>query len=418
MRSTSSPEKVITWTTSQVVLATVFVVCVFLTFWLLYRLRILILLFFVAVVLGTAIRPGVEWLRRKGIARNTGIIIIYVLIAALTVGFLYLTLPLLADQATQISQTIPQYYGALREGLVNSGNRLLQNIGLRLPSRLSLFLNRDPSSEAVINQVTQTVFYANIGVKAILSVLAVFLLAYYWTQESNLAIRTLLRLVPNQRRNRILNFFSLAETKIGGYIRGQGILCLAVGTAAFFAYFLIGLPYILILAIIAGIMEMVPIFGPALGAIPALLTALSTEPEKAIWVLVATGVIQMMENAWLVPRVMRHSMGVNPIITLLSLVGFGSVLGFPGALLALPLAAIIQLLFDQVLLSPESTTEELAEDLQSLIDENTRLQQILTEARETALFSNVSDSDQTEIKAIVQELGDALHKLSNGNKAA
>jgi len=125
---------------------------------------------------------------------------------------------------------------------------------------------------------------------------------------------------------------------MGGYIRGQGILSLAVGLAAFVSYTLIGLPFALVLSIIAGLMEMIPVFGPVLGAIPALLVALSVDPGKAIWVLVATGVIQMLENAWLVPRIMNHSMGVNPIITILSLVAFSSVFGFPGALLALPLA--------------------------------------------------------------------------------
>src|SRR5262245_30282764 len=99
MKLTQSPEKVITWTTSQVVLATIFVVCVFLTFWLLYHLRTLILLLFIAIVLGTAIRPAVEGLQRRGISRATGVIVIYVLIALVVIGFLALTLPLIADQA-------------------------------------------------------------------------------------------------------------------------------------------------------------------------------------------------------------------------------------------------------------------------------------------------------------------------------
>ncbi len=96
-----------TWTTNQVVFATIFVVCVFLTFWLLYHLRGVIFLFFVAIVIGTAIRPGVDWLRRRGISRRSGIILIYVLIAGLLTGFLALTLPLMADQATQFSQSLP-----------------------------------------------------------------------------------------------------------------------------------------------------------------------------------------------------------------------------------------------------------------------------------------------------------------------
>jgi len=431
MKHTSTSEKIMPWTTSQVVIATTFVVCVFLTFWLLYRLRALIFLLFVAIVIGIAIRPLVEWLQRRGVARNTGIIIIYILIAAVVLGFLALTFPVIADQATQLSQNLPQYYSEIRGALVSSGNRLLQNIGLRLPPELTLFLSSMPVAEGeLINQVTQTVFFTNLVVRGILSILAVFLLAYYWTQESSVIIRTLMRLVPLNRRHDIQELFYLAETKIGGYVRGQAILCLIVGAAAFILYTLIGLPYTLVLALIAGFMEMVPIVGPALGAVPALLAALSTDPDKVIWVLIATGLIQMMENALLVPRVMKNSMGVNPIIILLSLVAFSSVFGFAGALLALPLAAIIQLVLDRILNPPESPTGQFSEkeaDVLSLIDESKRLMHIFDETASSSNNPNASnngkdyneipESDQLEIKSIAQELGEVLQKLKDEGQA-
>ena len=420
MKPASSSEKVITWTTSQVVLATVFVVCVFLIFWLLYRLSFLILLLFVAIVIGTALRPTVEWLRRRGVSRIAGIIIIYILLAGFAIGFLALIFPLIADQATQISQNVPEYYGEIRRALLNSNNRLLQNIALRIPAQLSLLLVTDSTTEEkVLNQVTQTVLYADLAVKGILSVLAVFLLAYYWTQESNQVIRTLIRLVPLHRRHETQEFLQLAERKIGGYVRGQGILCLVVGLAAFVFYTLIGLPYTLVLAIFAGIMELIPVFGPALGAIPALLAGLSIDPGKAVWVLVATGIIQMMENLWLVPRIMKNSMGVNPIIILLSLVAFGSVFGFAGALLALPLAAIIQLILDRILIStdnPNTSFSDKEADVPSLIDESKRLMLILDETSSNnngSLTNEISEEDRLEIKAITQELDIVLQDLKN-----
>jgi predicted PurR-regulated permease PerM len=427
MKSGSSPEKIITWTTSQVVHATVFVVCVFLTFWLLYRLRLLIFLLFAAVVLGTALRPGVEWLQRRGISRVTGIIILYLLIAIILIGFLVLTFPLLADQALQLSNQLPEYYTQVRGLLVNSDNRLLQNLGMRVPPQLTLFLSRNPAAEGeLLNQVTQAVFYTNLGIKGILSILAVFLLAYYWTQESSVFIRTLLRLAPLQRRHTIQQFFHLAETKIGGYIRGQAILCLIVGAAAFVFYTLIGLPYALVLALIAGLMEMVPIFGPALGSIPALLAALSMDPGRALWVLIATGLIQTMENIFLVPRVMKNSMGVNPIIILLSLVAFGSVFGFAGALVALPLAAIIQLIVDRILIPVEISNGQFSEkeaDVLALIDESRRLMHIFDETSGDSNhsigkdFNEIPESDRLEIKAIAHELGDVLQKLKEEGEA-
>ena len=411
MKPASSSEKIITWTTSQVVLATVFVVCVFLIFWLLYRLSFLIFLLFVAIVIGTALRPMVEWLRRRGVSRMAGVIIIYIVLAGLFIGFLALIFPVIADQATQLSQNLPQYYGEFRRALVNSNNRLLQNIAFRIPENLSLQAAANlNTSEALLTQVSQTVFYSNVILKGILSVLAVFLLAYYWTQESAQIVRAIIRLVPLHRRKETQEFLQLAERKIGGYVRGQGILCVVVGIAAFVFYSLIGLPYTLVLAIFAGLMEMIPVFGPALGAIPALLAALSTDPSKAIWVLVVTGVIQMMENLWLVPRIMKDSMGVHPIIILLSLVAFGTVFGFAGAVLALPLAAIIQLILDRILISAEESNDSSIDKeahVPSMLDESRRLLQILdgnSNNNKDPVLDDISEADRSEIRAITQEL--------------
>ena len=420
MKSSSS-EGVVTWTTNQVVLATIFVVCVFLTFWLLYSLRMVLFLFFVAIVVGTAIRPAVEWLHRHGISRALGIIIIYILIAGLLVGFLAMILPLLADQATEISKTLPEYYANFRSALINSNNRLLQNIGWRVPTEINVLMRRDPDSEQVFDQVGQTLFYGNLILKGLLSTLAVFLLAYYWTQERNYVIRALLRIVSPKQKKNIREFLQLAETKLGGYIRGQGLLCVAVGMAAFIAYLLIGLHYLLVLGIFAGVMEMVPIFGPALGAIPALLVALSIDPSKAVWVVVATAVIQMLENSVLVPRIMKHSMGVNPIIVLLSLIAFGSVFGFMGALLALPLAAIIQLLVSRVMLSAAETAKRSQDkelQVQSLIDESQELMQTIYEtSNQNPAFKQLPEADRLEIYSLTEELNQLLRQIKKESES-
>ncbi len=413
MRASSS-EEITTWTTSQVVLATLFVVCVFLIFWLLYSLRAVLLFFFVAIVVGTAIRPAVEWLHRRGISRAAGTIIIYVLIAGVLIGFLAIIFPLVADQATQISQNLPQYYTDLRNSLINSHNRLLQNIASRIPSQLSLFITRTPDTEEVIDQVAQTFLYTNLVLKGILGTLAIFLLAYYWNQESRSIIRSLLRLFPPQRKKGIKEFFQLAETKLGGYIRGEGLLCLLVGFAAFIAYLLIGLPYMLVLSIFAGIMEMVPTFGPALGAVPAFLVALSIAPGKAIWVIVATSVIQMLENTFLVPRVMKNSLGVNPIIVLLSLIAFTSVFGFMGALLALPLAAIVQLFISRVVLTAAEANRQAQNKerlIQSLAEESQTLRQAIYETSSNPSTRNLPESDRLELYTLADELDQLLGQI-------
>jgi hypothetical protein len=123
------------------------------------------------------------------------------------------------------------------------------------------------------------------------------------------------------------------------------------------AYLLIGLPNAFVLAIAAGVMEAVPMVGPALGAVPAGLVALSISPNKFILVIIASIVIQQIENTLLVPRIVRRTVGVNPFVTLLAIFAFSSLFGIAGALMAIPLAAVIQLLLNHFVFQP--TTVEL-----------------------------------------------------------
>ncbi len=419
----SSPKEIRTWTTSQVIFTTVFVVLVFLTFWLLYSIRLTIFLLFIAILIGIAMRPAVEWLYWRGISRSGGIILIYFLALSLLVGFLTIFVPLFAEQATQLSQNVPIYYSDMRALLVNSGNIILQNIGQQFPPQFfSFFSGQHPTTEEVLDQVALTFLYTNLIFKVILSILTVFILTYYWVQERNLLIRTILHIIPSSVRKMVREVLYLAEVRIGGYIRGQGLLSLTIGFAAFIAYSIIGLPFTLVLAIIAGLMELIPVLGPALGAIPAILVTLSIDPSKAIWVIVATVLIQMTENHLLVPRIMRNSIGVNPIITILSLVAFSSVFGFPGALVAIPAAAIVQLIIDRIVLSSDSiegTARFREMIMRPLVDESQELNRIEHEMSNQANspFEEIAEPDQVEIRAFAKELDNLLRRLKNQDEA-
>lgn len=150
---------------------------------------------------------------------------------------------------------------------------------------------------------------------------------------------------------------SAMESKVGYFIAGQGILCLIIGVLAYIAYSLIGLPNALALALIAGVLEAVPMLGPLLGAVPAALVALSISPDKLVWVIVSTLVIQQVENSFLVPRVMSKAVGVNPFVTLLAFFAFTSLFGIAGSLMAIPIAAIIQLILNYFVFYPTTETE-------------------------------------------------------------
>jgi predicted PurR-regulated permease PerM len=152
------------------------------------------------------------------------------------------------------------------------------------------------------------------------------------------------------------------ESKVGSYVAGQSILCLVIGTISLVFYLLIGLPNALVLALIAGLFEAIPLIGPVIGAIPAGVIALSIAPSKLVWVVVATLVIQQMEASFLVPRIMRKAVGVNPFISLLAIFAFSSLFGVAGAIMAIPIAAILQLILDHFVFHPSAMEPETSTD--------------------------------------------------------
>lgn len=413
------------WTNRQVIVGTLFVVAVVLGFWLLYELRTVIFILFVAIVLGTAIRPAVDWLNRRGLPRWAGVLLIFLLVLALLTGFIYLVVPLIADQVTELTSNLPDYYNRFRRLAFQSPSRALQRLVVQLPPQLNLEPQEQqaPLEDQVFNQVTQTFTYTGMAFRAFLVTLAILLLAFYWTQESEKGIRSMLLFAPSGKREDLRNLLTDIESKVGGYIRGQAILCLSIGILALIAYVLIGLPYALVLALIAGVMEAVPVFGPALGAIPAILVAVSTAPDKIIWILIATVVIQTLENYLLVPRIMNRSVGVNPFVTLLSLAAFGSLLGLPGALLAIPMAAIIQLLIDRYVWTADQTDNQLTamgRDYASRLryEVQTLSQDVRKQARENTQNDEHGEDDPIEetIEGIASQLDRLLEQFANPPK--
>jgi predicted PurR-regulated permease PerM len=204
----------------------------------------------------------------------------------------------------------------------------------------------------------QALGYVTSVARVIFIAIVIPVLTFYWTLDGPRTIKSLLLLVSQDQRESISELILAMETKVGFYLAGQGFLCLVIGIMALVAYLLIGLPNALVLALVAGVLEAVPMVGPLLGAVPAALVALSLGPDKLVWVIVATVVIQQLENSLLVPRVMSKAVGVNPFVSLLAFFAFSSLLGIGGALMAIPMAAILQLLLNRFVFHPGAMEAE------------------------------------------------------------
>jgi predicted PurR-regulated permease PerM len=334
------------WSFRRVVWATLVLAAVVGSFWLLYRFYQAVFILLISILIGTTLDPVADWLNRKGLPRWLGCLIIYLVLLVLVISFLLLLLPLLIEQGMTISAAMPEYYQNFRVWMIAQPNLLLSRLGGVLPATLLNPATAQPTGAQMLDTAGQALGYVTRVTNILLKLGVVLLLAFYWTLDGPRITRSWLLLVQADRRESARSLIAAIETKVGAYVAGQGVLCLVIGIMALVAYLLIGLPYVLVLALIAGIMEAVPIIGPVLGAVPASLVALSIAPNKLVWVIVATIVIQQLENNLLVPRVMRRAVGVNPFVLLLSLFAFSSLLGIPGALMAVPAAAILQLLLD------------------------------------------------------------------------
>jgi predicted PurR-regulated permease PerM len=306
---------------------------------------------FIAVVLSTAIEPLVARLSRLGIPRAISMILISLVFLSLIILAILAVAPLFSNQWVTLASLIDKGYAGLHDTLVHSNSLLLQRIAQQLPAGLPLTA---PTPSPQLRQPALDVFQQAFNLTGailynLILGISVLLLTGLWIIEGETATRVLLMALPSQRREPAREFLGDVERKVGAYTRGLAILTLIMGVLAGIAYAIIGLPNALFLGVFAGLMEIVPLIGPLLGAIPAVLVAASAAPDKIIWVILAYVLIQFAESHFIVPRVMDRAVGVNPVASLLAFIAFGAIFGFLGALLAIPLAAVILLILSRVI---------------------------------------------------------------------
>ncbi|MBW6472579.1 MAG: AI-2E family transporter [Anaerolineaceae bacterium] len=346
------------WTFRRIVVATLALMGVGLGFWLLYRFYQVLFILFVAVILGTIIRPIATWLNRRGLSKVGGVIAVYVLLFALLTGFLLLLFPLVFDQGTAIVKDIPDYYQDLRTWVENSPNQLIGSFSQYLPEVIPGFEIAIQTDIEMLASVETALSYISSLSKVFFIMLVTLLLSFQWTLNGKRTIESLLILFPKNKREEHSEMIAAIESKIGYFIAGQGALCLVVGVMAIIGYTAIGLPNAFVLGLVAGAFEAIPMIGPTLGAIPAGVIALSVSPTLLIWVVIITAIIQLVENNLLVPRIMSKAVGVNPFVSLLAIFAFSTLFGLVGALMAIPMAAIIQLVLDRFVFRPGDIDNE------------------------------------------------------------
>jgi predicted PurR-regulated permease PerM len=393
------------WTFQKVFGATLILVFIALSFLFINRFYQVIFILLIGILAGTVIRPVSDWFTRHGVSQVMGVFIVYLVLFLFLIIFILLLLPLVIEQGSAIASSIPGYYQNFLAWMENNSNQIILWFHTFLPEELPALNTFQQTDEQLLVSAGQAMNYLSSAVVGFFIALAILVIAFRWTIDGRKVIQTFLRLIPVGQREGISDLIEAMEIKVGNYIAGQGFLSLAIGVLALVAYLAIGLPNALLLALVAGVFEVVPMIGPLLGAIPAALIALTISPAKLIWVIVATLVIQQLENSILVPRVMRKAVGVNPFVSLLAIFAFSSLFGIAGTLMAIPLAAIFQLILNRFVFRPEVTESELSfgRDHASLL--RYEAQDLVRDLRKQARLKKWgSDREVKHIDSIMDEI--------------
>ena len=350
-RDDQGAEQLITFTLSSWAVAryTLVVALVLGGLSLLWRIHEVLLLLLLAILLATAIEPLVNYLRRGPFSRGQGVLIVYTGLFVTVAGLGMLIVPSLIDQIGRFIESLPERLAALRPVVEQIGPSALRGILLRGLGEAQPAVERTLTAPEVPTQPEQVVSAGGTLLHTFFSLIMVFLLAYYWLTERAAIKRAVLRLAPTSRARQINSAWLEVESKLGGWVRGQLLVMGALGLMAGLAFVALGLPNPLLLAVLAGLFEIIPILGPFLAFLPAFLVALAVDPTRAFLLVPIAIVIQQVEGNVLIPRVMSHTVGISPLTVILGIL-VGSILyGAAGAFIAVPVAAAMQVILNECL---------------------------------------------------------------------
>jgi len=313
--------------------------------WALFEVRDALLLIYVAALVAIGFSPVVSAIERRRVAgrhrlpRWAAILVIYLTLIGSLVAIGMAVMPPLVMQARELWSELPT--------LLHRGQQWLLDRGL-LSQEISVRQAVEQTASGGTDAVG-TVIGAVWGfVGGVFGILTILILAFYFLVDSASLVRTFVRLFPSGERERVEDACMRISTKVSAWLAGQLLLGAIIGSTAAIGLWLLGVPYFYVLALIAGVGEMIPVVGPLLAAIPAIAVALSVSPATALFVAIFFLVQQQFENHVLVPKVMERQVGVSAVVVIVALLVGGSLLGIIGALLAVPTAAILQVLFEEL----------------------------------------------------------------------
>jgi len=302
----------------------------------LYLIRDVIVIFIFALIIASAIAPLVNLLGKLKIPRVIGALLIYIIVIG-GLGFLIsLAIPSVAKEIKDLSSNLPNYIEFLSDKFesIQKASSKYQDIIIQFQKFLAGIGDLLRKSASDLFSVAVNIF------GGIFSLFLVLVISFYLSVQKKGVQRALTSLAPREHRDYLLSLWERSQRKLGRWLQGQLFLGVIVGVLVYVGLSLLNVKFALLLAILAGILEIFPYIGPVLAAIPAIILGFLQAPILGLWILILYIVVQQMENHLLVPLVIGKIVKLNPVAVILALLVGGKLGGIPGMILAVPLAAV------------------------------------------------------------------------------
>jgi predicted PurR-regulated permease PerM len=336
-------------TAKRAFVAAVVVVAVVAAALALWKLKVLISLLFLGVVISAAMRPGVESLAARRVPRPVGIALHYLALLAFVGLLLWLAVPRALTQVQEALgvKGIPTSSADLDRATHNS-----TGVKHQVLVWLQTKLQELPSAG-------QAFSIGTVAMEVVVGIFFTFAVAAYWIFERDRAIDLLSSLVKPRGRRTLRDTWHLIDLKLGAYVRGQGLLIIAVGIVLSLAFWAAGVPYWILIGAFAGLVEIVPVVGPLAAGALAVGSGLTVSVQTAAIAGAIVLAVRLLEDYVVIPRVLGHAVALSPLVVLFAVTSVTIVLGGLTILLAVPLAAVLATIVDVLVFDKDPAKQEV-----------------------------------------------------------
>ncbi|GFN33576.1 AI-2E family transporter [Paenibacillus xylaniclasticus] len=299
--------------------------------------------FFIAMIISYVLNPIVTLLSDRKMPRTVAVLLIYAVFCTSLIVVLMNVIPMFMEQLQELNKHAPELTMRAKNLVDDLNNSMLPD-SIQTGINNSIYKMEKKLSESVFDLVN------NIGamVNVLFILFIIPFLSFYILKDFEVFERTVITYVPKSHRQHTVRLLKDIDAALGSYIRGQFLVCLIVGVLAYLGYWIIGMPYPLLLAAVVAVTNVIPYLGPFFGAAPALLMSATISIKMMILVVVVNTLCQILESNVVSPQVVGRTLHMHPLSIIFALLVGGELAGIAGMILAVPIFAALKVIVQHI----------------------------------------------------------------------